>query len=164
MGIAYPYYHHRVSFSDKTITTVFNQKEFKQRFTFASIKNLNLTSVSKYGYKSSMTDKSVYVFFKLGCPYCQNSIPNLLEKLTEEEKKQVFFINLDDEKSNKLAQHLNINKAGTSLIVDHTSKSKKASFYYLFKINNGKAAANQESIFKIKQYLNRVVWNTRVIK
>ena len=58
-----------------------------------------------------------YVFYKSTCPYCKVGLTSLLEKLPEERKRDLVFIDLNVTDADKVASSLGVDKAGTVVFV-----------------------------------------------
>lgn len=71
-----------------------------------------------------------YVFYKSTCPYCKVGLTSLLEKLPEERKKDLLFIDLDNTDAKKIADSFGVDKAGTVVSV---VKDKETGNYKIMK-------------------------------
>ena len=58
-----------------------------------------------------------YVFYKSTCPYCKVGLTSLLEKLPEERKRDLVFIDLNVTDADKVAGSLGVDEAGTVVFV-----------------------------------------------
>ena len=65
--------------------------------------------------KESLIDEKnsrYYLFYKSSCPYCKVGMTSLIKKLTEEKKADIIFINLNFKDADKIAESLEVDKAG----------------------------------------------------
>jgi thioredoxin len=93
-----------------------------------------------------------YVFYKSTCPYCKVGLTSLLEKLPEERKKDLLFIDLDNIDAKKIADSFGVDKAGTvvSVVKDkETGNYKIMKDTIAFDDEKGDIVANNQLIDKM---------------
>lgn len=93
-----------------------------------------------------------YVFYKSTCPYCKVGLTSLLEKLPEERKKDLLFIDLDNTDAKKIADSFGVDKAGTvvSVVKDkETGNHKIMKDTIAFDDEEGDIVANNQLIDKM---------------
>lgn len=67
-----------------------------------------------------LDDKKYYIFYKSTCPYCKVGLTSLLERLPEDKRQNLVFIDLNSNDAERVANALGVDKAGTvvSLVKD----------------------------------------------
>ena len=72
-------------------------------------------------------ENSYYIFYKSTCPYCRVGLTSLIERLPEERKGELVFIDLNVTDADKVAGSLGVNEAGTvvSVVADKETGSYK---------------------------------------
>lgn len=64
-----------------------------------------------------LDDKGYYIFYKSTCPYCKVGLTSLLERLPEDKRQNLIFIDLNSKDAERVANALGVNKAGTLVVV-----------------------------------------------
>lgn len=72
-------------------------------------------------------EHSYYIFYKSTCPYCRVGLTSLIERLPEERKRDLVFIDLNVTDADKVASSLGVDKAGmvVSVVTDKETGSYK---------------------------------------
>lgn len=72
-------------------------------------------------------EHSYYIFYKSTCPYCRVGLTSLIERLPEERKRDLVFIDLNVTDADKVASSLGVDKAGmvVSVVADKETGSYK---------------------------------------
>lgn len=88
-----------------------------QRNTFKPLDQTQtslLAEMLKVSKESLIDEKNsrYYLFYKSSCPYCKVGMTSLIKKLTEEKKADIIFINLNFKDADKIAEALEVDKAG----------------------------------------------------
>lgn len=112
-GFIYPTKVSENTFSNTAVTTIFNKQEMKQRFVAGEASALDLSLLK------SRTERNwdpIYIFYRTGCSYCHQSIPRLLNQLSEEQKHRIIFLDLDKSNNGKFAAEFGIYHAPTAVI------------------------------------------------
>ena len=70
-----------------------------------------------------LDDKKYYIFYKSTCPYCKVGLTSLLERLPEDKRQNLVFIDLNSNDAERVANALGVDKAGTvvALVKDKES-------------------------------------------
>ena len=112
-------YKNEYSYSNRMVTTVFDQELTQQSFHATNITSNQLDYFKEdniiYPYKKNSASE-IYVFFRPDCPYCQKSIPVLNKSLTEKERNKIIYVNVLDESGKNLAKAMGVEKAATAVI------------------------------------------------
>ena len=99
------------------------------------------------------TSDKVLVFFKNSCSNCVAGMPTLLEeyeKLSDQEKEKVLFVNLETEDGQVLAEEFGLERASTMLFVNNLGDSSKNTRKILPFSESGKAKRNNvQEMFKL---------------
>lgn len=64
-----------------------------------------------------LDDKGYYIFYKTTCPYCKVGLTSLLERLPEDKRQNLVFIDLNSNDAERVANALGVDKAGTVVAV-----------------------------------------------
>lgn len=64
-----------------------------------------------------LDDKGYYIFYKSTCPYCKVGLTSLLERLPEDKRQNLVFIDLNSNDAERVANALGVDKAGTVVTV-----------------------------------------------
>lgn len=64
-----------------------------------------------------LDDKKYYIFYKSTCPYCKVGLTSLLERLPEDKRQNLVFIDLNSKDAERVANALGVDKAGTVAVV-----------------------------------------------
>lgn len=64
-----------------------------------------------------LDDKKYYIFYKSTCPYCKVGLTSLLERLPEDKRQNLVFIDLNSNDAERVANALGVDKAGTVVTV-----------------------------------------------
>jgi len=72
-------------------------------------------------------EQRYYIFYKSTCPYCRVGLTSLIERLPEERKGELVFIDLNVTDADKVAGSLGVDEAGTvvSVVADKETGSYK---------------------------------------
>lgn len=72
-------------------------------------------------------EQSYYIFYKSTCPYCRVGLTSLIERLPEERKGELVFIDLNVTDADRVAGSLGVDEAGTvvSVVADKETGSYK---------------------------------------
>lgn len=70
-----------------------------------------------------LDDKKYYIFYKSTCPYCKVGLTSLLERLPEDKRQNLVFIDLNSKDAERVANALRVDRAGTvvALVKDKES-------------------------------------------
>lgn len=70
-----------------------------------------------------LDDKKYYIFYKSTCPYCKVGLTSLLERLPEDKRQNLVFIDLNSKDAERVANALGVERAGTvvALVKDKES-------------------------------------------
>lgn len=68
-----------------------------------------------------LDDKKYYIFYKSTCPYCKVGLTSLLERLPEDKRQNLVFIDLNSDDAERVANALGVDKAGTVAVKDKES-------------------------------------------
>lgn len=60
-----------------------------------------------------LDDKKYYIFYKSTCPYCKVGLTSLLERLPEDKRQNLVFIDLNSKDAERVANALRVDRAGT---------------------------------------------------
>ena len=61
--------------------------------------------------------KRYYIFYKSTCPYCKVGLTSLLERLPDDKRQNLVFIDLNSNDAERVANALGVDKAGTVVAV-----------------------------------------------
>ena len=90
-----------------------------------------------------------YVFYKSTCPYCKVGLTSLLEKLPEERKKDLLFIDLDNTDAKKIADSFGVDKVVSVVKDKETGNHKIMKDTIAFDDEEGDIVANNQLIDKM---------------
>lgn len=128
-------------------------------YFFTAEKNLPLYSKTLSEVDDISEDKiQMYVFYKVGCPYCDAAHPVIkkkIESLPRELQKEVHYVNTESPAGQYLIYKYGVKKAAT-IVIDDKTGNKVQKFAEASKIK-GKFSPNQSSIqsaFEQLQTLN----------
>lgn len=99
-----------------------------------------------------LDDKKYYIFYKSTCPYCKVGLTSLLERLPEDKRQNLVFIDLNSKDAERVANALGVERAGTVVAV---VKDKESDNYtpmketIAFDDEKDDIVANKELIDKI---------------
>ena len=99
-----------------------------------------------------LDDKGYYIFYKSTCPYCKVGLTSLLERLPEDKRQNLVFIDLNSKDAERVANALGVDKAGTvvSLVKDkENGNSKLMKETIAFDDDKDDIVANKDLIDKI---------------
>lgn len=93
-----------------------------QKTTFRSYTDKQTTELAEKLEATSqkeqvLDDKRYYIFYKSTCPYCKVGLTSLLERLPEDKRQNLVFIDLNSNDAERVANALGVDKAGTVVAV-----------------------------------------------
>ncbi|WNU96051.1 hypothetical protein [Streptococcus sp. DTU_2020_1000888_1_SI_GRL_NUU_041A] len=116
LGMIYPILYPSRTYADSQsdnvlITNQFNKKLLRQVFS-----PINLDNQEENSSEAPLIEgKTVYIFYKLGCPYCKAAIPEILSRLTAAQRERIVFVDLSNPDNARVAKHLGVVKAATAV-------------------------------------------------
>lgn len=116
VGVWHPLSKNMEAYIPSKISTVLSTKTRNQLFTNRSISDLKIKIIEskETNYPIDETRKSkVLIFHRKGCEFCGIALPEILEHLSENQKNNISFIDLDDKNSRSLAIHYDIEGAAS---------------------------------------------------
>ena len=99
-----------------------------------------------------LDDKRYYIFYKSTCPYCKVGLTSLLERLPEDKRQNLVFIDLNSDDAERVANALGVDRAGTvvALVKDkETDISTPMKETIAFDDDKDDIVANKDLIDKI---------------
>lgn len=99
-----------------------------------------------------LDDKKYYIFYKSTCPYCKVGLTSLLERLPEDKRQNLVFIDLNSKDAERVANALGVERAGTVVAVvkdKENGNSKLMKETIAFDDEKDDIVANKELIDKI---------------
>lgn len=99
-----------------------------------------------------LDDKGYYIFYKSTCPYCKVGLTSLLERLPEDKRQNLIFIDLNSKDADRVANALGVERAGTVVAVvkdKENGNSKLMKETIAFDDEKDDIVANKELIDKI---------------
>ncbi len=99
-----------------------------------------------------LDDKKYYIFYKSTCPYCKVGLTSLLERLPEDKRQNLVFIDLNSKDAERVANALGVDKAGTIVTVvkdKESGNSKLMKETIAFDDDKDDIVANKDLIDKI---------------
>ena len=99
-----------------------------------------------------LDDKKYYIFYKSTCPYCKVGLTSLLERLPEDKRQNLVFIDLNSKDAERVANALGVERAGTVVAVvkdKENGNSKLMKETIAFDDDKDEIVANKDLIDKI---------------
>lgn len=99
-----------------------------------------------------LDDKKYYIFYKSTCPYCKVGLTSLLERLPEDKRQNLVFIDLNSKDAERVANALGVDRAGTVVAVvkdKENGNSKLMKETIAFDDDKDDIVANKDLIDKI---------------
>lgn len=99
-----------------------------------------------------LDDKKYYIFYKSTCPYCKVGLTSLLERLPEDKRQNLVFIDLNSDDAERVANALGVDRAGTVVAVvkdKENGNSKLMKETIAFDDDKDDIVANKDLIDKI---------------